>query len=134
VDKKPLWECYIIEGIEHNQCAVFIKIHHAMVDGAAGLKLFQNSMNTSAGDKTIRTMWMPMKEKPKKRSRAGKSKLEKLRTQLNTLPEGLRGLTSELADLGAQTLKVKPRATRRPFGADRTRLNFIPWSPWAAAP
>jgi len=120
---RPLWECYVIEGLEDNQCAVLIRVHHALLDGASGLKLFQNSMNTSAGDKSIRTMWMPMAEAPRKRSRAGKSQLEKLVARLNSLPGGVRGLTSELADLGAQTLKIKPRTTRLPFGADRNRLN-----------
>ena len=64
---RPLWECYIIEGLEDNQCAVLIKLHHALVDGASGLKLFQNSMNTSAADKSIRAMWTPMAEAPKKK-------------------------------------------------------------------
>jgi diacylglycerol O-acyltransferase len=120
---RPLWECYIIEGLEDNQCAVLIRMHHALLDGASGLKLFQNSMNTSAGDKRIRTMWTPMGEAPKRHSRAGKSQLDKLVAQLGNLPEGARGLTSELASLGAQALKIKPRSTRLPFGADRTRLN-----------
>jgi diacylglycerol O-acyltransferase len=120
---RPLWECYIIEGLEDNQCAVLIKVHHSLLDGASGLKLFQNSMNTSATDKSIRTMWTPVAKAPKKHSRAGKSQLDKLVAQLGSLPEGVRGLTSELASLGAQTLKIKPRTTRVPFGADRTRLN-----------
>jgi diacylglycerol O-acyltransferase len=120
---RPLWDCYVIEGIEDNQCAVLIRVHHALMDGGSGLKLLQNSMNTAAADKSIRSMWMPMAEAPRKRSRAGKSQLEKLSAQLKSLPEGVRGLTSELANLGAQTLKIKPRSTRLPFGADRTRLN-----------
>lgn len=120
---KPLWECYVIEGLEDNVCAVFIKVHHSLIDGASGLKLFQDSMNTSAGDKTIRSMWMPVDKAPRKRSGAGKSQLNKLLENLNSLPKGVRGLTSELADLGAQGLKLKPRSTRLPFGADRTRLN-----------
>jgi len=29
----PLWECYIIEGLEDNQIAILIKVHHAVIDG-----------------------------------------------------------------------------------------------------
>lgn len=125
---RPLWECYIIEGLQDNQCAVFIKVHHALLDGATGLKLFQNAMNKSARDTSIRAMWMPTEKQPKARQRASQSQLNKLVKRLGTLPGGLRGLGGELADLGAQTLKIKFRTTRLPFGANRTRLNNAPQS------
>ncbi|MEZ5168437.1 MAG: wax ester/triacylglycerol synthase family O-acyltransferase [Acidimicrobiales bacterium] len=38
---KPLWEAYVIEGLEDDQFAVFTKIHHSTVDGAAGALLTQ---------------------------------------------------------------------------------------------
>jgi diacylglycerol O-acyltransferase len=33
---KPLWEMWVIEGLEKDRFAVFQKIHHCMVDGIAG--------------------------------------------------------------------------------------------------
>lgn len=36
---KPLWEAYIIEGLENDQFALFTKMHHATIDGAAGAML-----------------------------------------------------------------------------------------------
>ncbi|HET6874194.1 MAG TPA: wax ester/triacylglycerol synthase family O-acyltransferase [Acidimicrobiales bacterium] len=35
----PLWECYVIDGIEDDCFGVLTKIHHATVDGAAGAEL-----------------------------------------------------------------------------------------------
>ena len=32
----PLWECYIIDGLENGRIAVMIKVHHALIDGKAG--------------------------------------------------------------------------------------------------
>jgi len=32
----PLWEAYVIEGLDHDRWALLTKVHHATIDGAAG--------------------------------------------------------------------------------------------------
>ena len=36
---RPLWECYVIEGLQSGQAAFYTKAHHAGMDGAAGAVL-----------------------------------------------------------------------------------------------
>jgi diacylglycerol O-acyltransferase len=38
---RPLWLMHVIEGLESGQRAVYTKVHHAAVDGAAGVALAQ---------------------------------------------------------------------------------------------
>jgi diacylglycerol O-acyltransferase len=35
---RPLWEIYILEGLENNDFAVLTKIHHSTIDGASGVE------------------------------------------------------------------------------------------------
>lgn len=36
---KPLWEAYLIEGLEGGHVAVYAKVHHAMIDGISGMDI-----------------------------------------------------------------------------------------------
>ena len=38
---KPLWEMWIVEGLEHDRVALVSKVHHCMVDGVSGVDLLQ---------------------------------------------------------------------------------------------
>jgi diacylglycerol O-acyltransferase / wax synthase len=123
----PLWECYVIEGIEGGRFAIMIKVHHALIDGGGALKLFRNAMSDSPKDREIRAVWMPG-EQPRvkrKRSRVSESQISKLRDSLGGLSSGLRGTAGELASMGAQSLGLSPKKTALPFGASNLRFNRV---------
>ncbi|WP_024537096.1 WS/DGAT/MGAT family O-acyltransferase [Comamonas badia] len=44
---RPPWECTLIEGLEDNRFGLFIKMHHALIDGVSGMKLLQKAMSAS---------------------------------------------------------------------------------------
>jgi diacylglycerol O-acyltransferase len=46
---RPPWECTIIEGLDGNRFALFIKMHHSLIDGISGVKLLQRSMSSDRG-------------------------------------------------------------------------------------
>ena len=46
----PLWEAYVIEGLEGDRFAVLAKLHHATIDGAAGAELIKVLYNREPGE------------------------------------------------------------------------------------
>jgi diacylglycerol O-acyltransferase / wax synthase len=56
---QPLWECYVIEGLQDGGVAVFYKLHHALADGISGARMLIGSLSTAKTRRTIRPIWAP---------------------------------------------------------------------------
>jgi len=44
---RPLWEVHLIEGLQDDQFAIYSKLHHATIDGVAGLRLSEGMCSTN---------------------------------------------------------------------------------------
>lgn len=67
---RPLWEMYVIDGIEDGRFAVYVKIHHALVDGVAAMRILQKSLSESPDDRDMVPVWAikPSKRSPRKKA------------------------------------------------------------------
>jgi WS/DGAT/MGAT family acyltransferase len=45
---RPPWECTLIEGLEGDRFAIYVKMHHSLIDGVSGMKLLQRALPTDA--------------------------------------------------------------------------------------
>ncbi|MCH7484462.1 MAG: wax ester/triacylglycerol synthase family O-acyltransferase [Chloroflexi bacterium] len=46
--KKPLWEIYVVNGLEGDRSALVSKVHHCLVDGVSGIELLMIMLDVSA--------------------------------------------------------------------------------------
>ncbi|MGP4713766.1 MULTISPECIES: WS/DGAT/MGAT family O-acyltransferase [unclassified Psychrobacter] len=59
----PLWECHVIEGIlpesegQPGRFALYIKIHHSLVDGIAAMRIVQKTLSQSPNDPVSLPIW-----------------------------------------------------------------------------
>lgn len=54
---RPLWEFHLIEGLDEPGFAVYTKMHHAVVDGVAGLRLIADSLSVDPDARDVGPPW-----------------------------------------------------------------------------
>lgn len=54
---RPLWEMHVIEGMAGDTFAIYAKMHHALVDGVAAVKLMNRTFATQPADAAFVPMW-----------------------------------------------------------------------------
>ena len=53
---RPGWRVHVIDGLQRNRFAIFIKVHHSLVDGESGIALVHDSLSRSPRDRRIRSV------------------------------------------------------------------------------
>ena len=102
---KPLWTCHIIEGIEGNRFAMYFKIHHAMVDGIAGMRLVEKSLSQDPNAKSIVPPWCVEGPRAKRLKEPNVSRFKKIMNgvmgQLESTPRVMYELSQTvMKDMG----------------------------------
>jgi diacylglycerol O-acyltransferase / wax synthase len=54
---RPLWEFHLIEGLERDRFAFFVKIHHAMVEAVNGVPALLSTLSVSARKRNLQPLW-----------------------------------------------------------------------------
>lgn len=129
---RPLWEAHVIEGLSSNKFAIYIKMHHALIDGIRGMRLMESSLSADPYDQDVAPMWA---KTPSTSRTSRPHELGDNRNTLDTAPPGvLRGIralaaaATEVAGLPGALVKTLADGARNEtssfsWGAPRTMLN-----------
>ncbi len=96
---RPLWECHVIEGFADGSFALYVKMHHALIDGVAGARMLQRTMSTKPDKGEVTPFWALPPEPRRAREAELESPLKlflkEFGLQLGSLPK----VTGSLAKL-----------------------------------
>lgn len=123
---KPLWECHLIEGLENRRFALYLKTHHAAVDGITALKLINAWLSTNPDEENAAGPWAltPREKTPRSLGEAPPHSM--LRYGALFARENMRG-TFELANSirGMFRTKANPQGSiGAPTDTPRTLFNM----------
>jgi WS/DGAT/MGAT family acyltransferase len=122
--KRPLWECHVIEGLEGGRFALYTKMHHALMDGIAGMRMIQRTMSESPRDRTIVPPWTLGGLNPRAASAHAS-----LSERLNGLYLSAREQAATLPEVGRAMAQIWGRGKNpdpdlvRPYGAPKAVIN-----------
>lgn len=127
-NNKPLWEAWLVEGLEGGRWAIISKVHHCMIDGVAGTDMLQLLLDF----KQESTLPEPKNWKPEPTPSTLDLMVDGVRDavltpvqHLSALPALARNLRSfsEILDFGKSVLASLPGTARRLITRAATSLN-----------
>jgi diacylglycerol O-acyltransferase / wax synthase len=125
---RPPWECTIIEGLDDDRFALFVKMHHSLIDGISGMRLLERAMSSDA-EKSLRlpAFWAVVEgsaARPRRHTDspsmadATLAAIEGLSLQMKSLPQLAMAFGKIIKRIGAQGAGLAV-----PFDAPRSVLN-----------
>jgi len=123
--KRPLWEFYLIEGLEKNQFAMYLKMHHAAIDGMGGIELMQNWFSLCADDE-IKAPWACMPSHSQKRALKLPGLIKnttKLVEKVNANSKMIQDLSKMVIGQGLKAIGLNRNRSPMPFSAPQSIFN-----------
>lgn len=119
---RPLWEFWIVEGLEGNRMALISKIHHCMIDGLAGVDLMEMMLDTKPRkfQEEPVPVWVP------RRVPAGTTMLRDAAKHWAKLPLEILGTASQVLGATSQLLGRPESSQKRSRGSGiLSRVNAL---------
>jgi diacylglycerol O-acyltransferase len=92
---KPLWLCWVVEGLENDEVALVTLVHHAYTDGSGAARLLHKiySLSQQDAEPQMQLAWLPEKT-PNKLSLLAHALIDLPRTWMTSLPKIRQGMAN----------------------------------------
>jgi diacylglycerol O-acyltransferase / wax synthase len=126
---KPMWMAYLIDGLEDDRFAFYVKVHHTVVDGVAGFQMISTALSTDPYRREMPPFFAAQSDRYDDRPAAPRGGLlpnpiPMVRSLVGAAASSVnlarRVLVGELANIVGS---LTTRTAVAPFGAPHTRFN-----------
>ncbi|MBY5922846.1 wax ester/triacylglycerol synthase family O-acyltransferase [Ferrimonas balearica] len=125
---RPLWELWVIDGLESGEVALVVKIHHSLADGVRASKLFARSCSLTPDGET-HPFWVGAGQTDATARAERASLLSCLLSSRGLIQRQIGasiGLAKLAGKLALNSLNLQPTRLKVPFTAPRTPFNISP--------
>lgn len=122
--RRPLWECHVIEGLENDRFAIYLKVHHGQLDGVGATRLIGRVFSAdpkAAGMMPPWTVGMQSKSRPAQSAAAAKSKTKVSR--FSKVIASMPKVASALTGMAREAYRERSENVAAPFQAPKTIFN-----------
>lgn len=111
---RPLWEAHIIEGVEGNRFALYMKTHHSMIDGVGAMRMLRACLTSDPNRRDMPAPWNMLRPRHQTKGK-GKS--------LRAVARAATGAMSGVARFAAAVRHRDKHGMIAPFQTPPTPLN-----------
>ncbi|MHB1854774.1 MAG: WS/DGAT/MGAT family O-acyltransferase [Acidimicrobiales bacterium] len=120
--RRPLWEMWFVEGLEHGYVGLVAKMHHATIDGVSGANLMMHLFDLEADPAPVEIPERPAEKAPTELELLGYGLWSRIQRPL-LLPRTLAGTAKAAVELVGRRLVPHRESMATPFTAPATPFN-----------
>lgn len=119
---RPLWEFHVIEGLADGRFAMYLKVHHALIDGVGAMRRLTRMVTSDPADRSRVPVWA-VGAKDSVRAAHQPTSRESLVTRITGGARVTAEFAKAVAGLTRETVRPSDPHAATLFGAPRSMLN-----------